>query len=56
MYSALGVGLTTATSLVPLPGITPIAVRFGGEHLYFFAEATLGPIATLGHGGIGWKF
>ena len=41
---------------IPLPGITPVAVRYGGKHFYGYVEATLGPIASFGHGGIGWKF
>ena len=56
MYSALGVGLTTATMLYPMPVVTPIALRYGGDHFYFFAEATMSPLASLGHGGFGWRF
>lgn len=56
VYSALGAGLTTATEFYPMPEVTPIALRFGGKHFYGFAEATLGPIATFGHGGLGWRF
>lgn len=56
VYSSLGVGFTTATAYIPIPNLTPLAFRFGGEHLYFFAEATLGPVATFGHGGLGWRF
>ena len=56
MYSALGFGFTTATEFYPLPEITPVAARFGSESLYFFAEATIGPIATFAHGGLGWRF
>lgn len=56
LYSAVGVGLSTHTIYYPLPSITPIALRFGNGHFYGFAEATLGPIATFGQGGIGWKF
>lgn len=56
VYSALGVGLTTVTDLIPIPEITPIALRFGQKKVYFFAEATIGSIATFAHGGIGWHF
>ncbi|MBO4567020.1 MAG: hypothetical protein J5695_07320 [Bacteroidales bacterium] len=56
VYSALGAGLTTVTAFYPMPLVTPIALRFKGEHFYVFAEATMGPVATFGHGGIGWKF
>ncbi len=59
-YSAAGVGLVVAAfsagNIAPLPGITPVGLRFGGKHLYGFAEFTLSPIATLGHGGVGLKF
>ncbi|MCR5325581.1 MAG: hypothetical protein K6E37_02390 [Bacteroidales bacterium] len=60
-YSAMSVGLTSAAWLIgviplPIPGITPVGLRYGGEHFYCFAEATLGPIATFGHGGLGWRF
>ena len=56
VYSALGVGLSTASDLTPLPEVTPIAVRFAQNHLYGFAEATIGPLATFAHGGLGWRF
>lgn len=55
-YTALGAGLSTTTGFVPLPSVTPIGVRFGGTHFYFFAEWTLGPVASFVHGGLGWKF
>lgn len=56
VYSALGLGLTTVTDFIPMPEITPIALRFGKDHFYTFAEATIGPIATFGHIGFGWRF
>ena len=59
-YSAAGLGLVVASfspgDISVLPGITPVGLRFGGEHLYGFAEFTISPIATLVHGGIGWRF
>lgn len=42
--------------VVPVPDVTPLGLRIGGEHFYGFAEATFGPIATLAHGGLGWRF
>ncbi len=56
VYSALGLGLTTVTDLIPMPEVTPIAFRFGKDHFYTFAEATIGPVATFAHIGFGWKF
>ena len=56
VYSALGAGFTSATEFIPMPLVTPVALRFGGKHFYVFAEATLGPVASFGHGGLGWKF
>ncbi len=56
VYSALGLGFTSVTEIYPMPEITPIALRFGREHFYTFAEATIGPIATFAHIGFGWRF
>lgn len=58
LYSALGAGVCLISDLfpIPLPSITPIAVRYGGEHFYGFVENTLGPLAAFVHGGIGWHF
>lgn len=58
LYTALGAGATYTSSshFFPLLSITPIAARYGGKHIYGFAELTLGPIATLAHGGLGWRF
>ena len=56
VYSALGIGFSTAKEQFPLPLVTPLGLRFGDIHLYGFLEATLSPVASFGHGGIGWKF
>lgn len=58
VYTALGAGLVggRSSSLLPLPCLTPVAFRYGGKHFYAFTELTLGPIATLVHGGLGWHF
>ena len=58
LYTGLGAGVTTSSlsDFFPLPSITPIAFRYGGKHLYGFAEFTLGPLASLVHGGLGWRF
>lgn len=56
VYSALGFGFSTHTSYLPLPSLTPIAARYGGEHFYGFLECTLGPLASFVHGGLGWRF
>ena len=53
LYSGAGIGFV---EFVPIPDITLLGVRFGGRRLYFFGEATLGPIATFVHGGLGWRF
>lgn len=53
-YSALGLGASSTGG--PAIGITPVGMRYGGKHLYGFAELTVSPLATLGHGGIGWRF
>ncbi|MBO4447365.1 MAG: hypothetical protein J5764_04500 [Bacteroidales bacterium] len=59
-YSAVGLGVVMVVApnfaAAPCPGITPLGLRVGGRHLYGFAEFTLSPIATFGHGGIGWRF
>lgn len=58
LYTALGAGLVFPTSMeiAPVPSLTPIAFRYGGRHFYGFAEFTLGPLAGLVHGGLGWSF
>lgn len=58
VYTALGAGLVIPTSmeLAPMPSLTPVAFRYGGRHFYGFAELTLGTLATIVHGGFGWRF
>lgn len=58
LYTAIGAGLVIPTSMeiAPVPSLTPIAFRYGGRHFYGFAEFTLGPLAGLVHGGLGWSF
>lgn len=62
LYSGGGVGLVIDNqelltgSVFPFPNLTPIGVRVGGKLFYGFAELTLGPIATLFHGGVGCRF
>lgn len=55
-YSGFGLGLTTASELVPIPSLVPVGLRLGGSHLYFFAETGFSPFASFVHGGLGWKF
>ena len=56
-YSGAGAGFVLPYTGIPvLPELTPIGVRFAGEHFYFFLELTMGPVASLGHGGFGWHF
>ena len=64
LYSGAGFGFSTGFLQYrgssplpnPIPAITPIAFRYGGEHFYGFAECTLGPVASFVHGGLGWRF
>lgn len=58
VYSGLGAGLVFSKyeNVLPLPSLTPVAFRYGGRHLYGFAELTLGTMATFIHGGLGWRF
>jgi hypothetical protein len=56
-YSAFGVGLAVVGhEWAPFPAITPIAVRYGGKHLYGFLENAFTTNSLLLHGGVGWKF
>lgn len=55
-YTGFGLGLIYNSSLALIPEIAPIGLRFGRDHFYLFAEFTMGSVATLGHGGLGWKF
>ena len=56
LYTGFGAGLSPQTDYIPLPSWTPFAVRFSGQHIYFFAEACIGPVASLGHCGLGFRF
>lgn len=61
LYSGGGLGFIAGkgnplTEPIPLPELTPIGVRVGGRHLYGFTELTIGPIASLVHGGVGCRF
>ena len=55
LYSGAGLGYSFGLSF-PIPSLTPIGLRVGGEHFYGFVEGTIGPIATYVHGGLGWHF
>ena len=59
-YSAFGGGLIYMGSgkpaLIPLPALTPVGMRAGGKHLYFYLETGLTPLSSLVHGGLGWRF
>lgn len=55
-YSGLSLGLVYMNELTVLPGVTVIGLRWAGEHAYLFAENTYSPVATLVHGGLGWRF
>lgn len=59
LYSGLGVGFIPHSSLVTpiLPAVIPIGLRYTPcRHLSIFVENTLSPVATLVHGGLGWRF
>ena len=57
LYSAAGVGLyTDGKEFVPLPSVTPIAVRFGTGPLKFFVEHAYSLAATGWNFGLGWTF
>lgn len=56
VYSGAGLGFSTVTEWVPLPTLVPFALRAGGRHFYGFLELTLGPVATLAHGGLAVRF
>ena len=60
-YSGVGLGIAFNLAAINstfsvFPEITPIGLRFGRDHFYVFAEDTIGNVATLVHGGLGWKF
>ena len=56
MYSGFGLGLSTVTDVIPLPSLTPVGCRLGGDHLYFFAETGFTPYSSYLHGGLGLRF
>lgn len=57
IYSGLGLGLVMeASGCAPIPSVIPIALRYGGKHFYGYLENMIGPMATLIHGGLGWRF
>ena len=55
-YYGFSLGLTDSVDYHVLPGWTPLGLRGGGDHFYIYVESTLGPVATLVHGGLGWRF
>ena len=61
LYSGGGLGFIAGkgnplTAPIPLPELTPIGARFGKSACYGFLEVTVGPIASLVHGGVGVRF
>ncbi len=60
LYSGIGLGISGGLYadgwVLPMLALTPVGFRLGGRHLYVFAEATISPTATLGQGGLGWRF
>ena len=58
LYAGAGMGvlLTHTYGPIPLPTVTPIAVRVGGKYLYGFVECTLGTVASFVHGGLAFRF
>ena len=57
LYSAAGAGLCSdGKEFLPVPSVTPIAVRFGTGPLKFFIENTFSPAATGWNFGLGWTF
>ena len=56
VYTGFGLGVNYSSVFMVIPEITPLGLRFGRNHFYAFAELTIGNVATLGHGGLGWKF
>lgn len=55
VYSDVGLGFTSVIGFVPIPEITPMGLRYGNHRIYGFVESTLGPYASLIHGGLGCK-
>lgn len=60
VYSGFGIGAVVSfsdnVSFGVIPDVTILGLRLGRDHFYVFAEATIGNVATLGYGGLGWKF
>lgn len=56
VYTGFGLGFNYSSVFMVIPEVTPIGLRFGRDHFYAFAELTIGNVATLAHGGLGWKF
>ena len=59
VYYELGLGAGDFSDFIDtpvLPALTPIGLRYGGDHFYVWVENTYSPIATLVHGGLGWRF
>lgn len=58
LYTGLGAGLlSSGGEILPLPAITPIGIRIGAQtHFHVFVECTMSPVASIVHGGLGWKF
>ena len=59
LYSGVGLGYISNqfdALYLPLPSVTPVAIRIKGKHIYGFAEIMVGTLATLVHGGLGWRF
>ena len=56
LYSAYGLGITTVNHYTPSISLIPIGCRFGGRHVYLFAEAGFTPFASFIHGGAGYSF
>ena len=56
-YTGFGLGIAVVGhEWAPFPAITPIAVRYGGKHIYGFLENAFTTNAMLLHGGMGWRF
>lgn len=56
LYSELGLGFILEKGPYCYPGVTFVGARYNLRLFYFYAESTLSPVATLLHGGIGWRF
>lgn len=56
-YTGLGLGIAVVgKEWAPFPALTPIGIRYGGEHLYGFLEIPFTTNSSLLHGGLGWRF